>query len=103
MVALQEGGVVSPSLIEVGARKLASVRAARRDGHTSSGTLAGLRRAWDGFLGIVGTLAALVFFVTAAFHLPGVFGSVFGWAVAGVAMLLLDFKVSLVRRANTSE
>src|SRR5690348_11435894 len=91
MVALTE----SPSLVELGARKLAAVgtdRRARKAQRDRPATPAVTRQV---ALDIMGTLVALVFFVTAAFLV----GQVVGFAVAGVAMLLLDFKVSVSRRA----
>lgn len=84
MVALQQDEV-TPSLIGVGARKLASVRANKR---ASSDRPAWLRSIGRVLGDILGTLVALTFFVIAAFLVS----NIVGWAVAGVAVLLLDFK-----------
>ncbi len=84
MAVLQQDEV-TPSLIGVGARKLASVRASKRASSDRPGWL----RSTSRVLGdILGTLVALVFFVVAAFLVS----TIVGWAVAGVAVLLLDFK-----------
>jgi hypothetical protein len=94
MVALQQDEG-APSLIEMGARKLAAVRSNRK---TPRDRPAWLRTTWGVLGDILGTLVALVFFVVAAF----LAGPIIGYAVAGVAMLLLDFKVSVSRQARAS-
>jgi hypothetical protein len=95
MVALQND---SPSLVEMGVRKLVDIRAERHDKKAQRDPLAWPRRTWRVVSDILGTLVALVFFVIAAFLV----GSIVGFAVAGVAMLLLDFKVSVSRRARAA-
>jgi len=96
MVALRQEP--SPSLIEVGARKLTEIRAAAAN--RATGNKRGKLRSVFGIVGdVLGTLVALVFFVIAAFLV----GAIVGFAVAGLAMLLLDFKISLVRRARATE
>lgn len=47
---------------------------------------------------LLGTMAALVCFVVAAFAV----GFVLGMVVAGIALLLLDLKVALLRRARAA-
>lgn len=88
MVAVQNGAQVS--LLELGVRKMTEARA-KRAPRQGPGLL---RRCWAAVSGVLGTLAALVCFVVAAFAV----GFVLGMAVAGVAFLLLDFKVSVARR-----
>ncbi len=81
------------SLIELGAAKIGAVmagRRAKRQGRT--GIFA--------FIGeVFGTLLAMVAFTVAAFAV----GFVVGMCVTGVAVLLLDFKVSMTRRARAAQ
>lgn len=92
MTTLQEKrNGVSPSLIEAGFEAIAT-RKAQRPRRQGPGLAA---RLWAAVSGVLGTLAALVCFTVAAFAV----GFVLGMAVAGVSFLLLDFKVSLMRRA----
>lgn len=80
--------------MEVGAAKLGAVLARRR-----ARRAARPRRGVMAFVGeVFGTLAALACFVTAAFTV----GFVLGMTVAGLALLVLDFKIALVRRARTT-
>lgn len=86
-------GHVGPSLLEMGVRKVAGIAAGRKRERTG-----GLRRAL-GFVGeLVGTVLALACVVVAAFAA----GFVIGFLVSGVALLLLDFKVTVVRRARAN-
>ena len=80
------------SLIEMGAQGIARIAARRRAARAGRpGALA--------FIGeLIGTLAALTCFVVAAFLVT----LTLGMAVAGVAMLLLDFKITVIRRARTA-
>lgn len=84
------------SLIEIGAAKVAAISAARRSRAASRpdrgpGALSAVGEA-------LGTVAALACFVVAAFAL----GWVIGFAVTGVALLLLDFKATVIRRARAA-
>lgn len=84
---------VGPSLIESGATWLAKSIARRR-------TVRGQRGGVLGALGeLLGTFAALACFVIAAFAA----GFVIGMAVSGVALLLADFKVTVVRRSRAAQ
>ena len=85
----------TPSLIELGAAKLATFSATRRQARADRRP-----RGVVSFIGeMLGTLAALACFVVAAFAL----GFIIGMAVAGVALLLLDFKASMIRRARAAQ
>lgn len=81
------------SLLEMGARGIAAVAARRREKRAGRpGILA--------FVGdLLGTLAALTCFVVAAFLVA----VALGMAVAGVALLLLDFKVTMIRRTRAAQ
>lgn len=92
MVALHEDA--TPSLLEAGVRKLQAVKSRRLKGE-GAGLL---RRVWNVATDVTGTVLALACFVIAAFMV----GAILGYAVAGVAFLLLDFKASLIRRARAS-
>jgi hypothetical protein len=90
MVAVTANG--SASLIELGAAKIgkmAAARKARRDGRSSI----------FAFIGeLLGTVVALACLTVAAF----VAGFAVGMVAAGLAVLLLDFKVAVVRRARAT-
>lgn len=78
------------SLLELGAGKVAGLAARRRRNRGDRP-----RRGVMSAVGeLLGTLAALACFVIASFAV----GFVVGMAVAGVALLLLDFKVTVIRR-----
>jgi len=80
------------SLIELGAAKIGAVMAGRRAKRDGRGGI-------FSFLGeLFGTLAAMACFVVAAF----VVGFAVGMSAAGVALLLIDFKVSMMRRARAT-
>lgn len=83
----------STSLIEMGAQGIARFAARRRAARAGRpGALS--------FLGeLSGTLAALTCFVVAAFLVT----LALGLAVAGVALLLLDFKITVIRRARAAQ
>lgn len=89
MVALQQD--VTPSLVEAGVAKLSAVRS-RRQHREPSQRLAKVRF----FLAeVLGSFFALLCFVTAAaFVAPAL-----GLLVAGLSILLLDFKISLIRKS----
>lgn len=77
------------SLLELGAGKVAGLVARRKDRGDRP------RRGVVSAVGeLLGTLAALACFVIASFAV----GFVVGWVVAGVALLLLDFKITVIRR-----
>lgn len=81
------------SLIELGAAKIGAAIAGRR---AKRGNRAGI----FSFVGeLLGTLLAMVAFTVAAFTV----GFALGMCVAGVAVLLLDFKVSMTRRARAAQ
>lgn len=80
------------SLLEIGARGIAAAAARRREKRAGRpGVLAFAAE-------LFGTLAALVCFVIASFAV----GFVVGMAVSGVALLLLDFKITVIRRARAA-
>lgn len=80
------------SILELSARGVASFLAARRARRGERGSI-------FGFLGeLLGTLLAMTAFTVAAFAV----GFALGMVVAGVALLLLDFKISVVRRARAT-
>lgn len=82
-------GHVGPSLIEMGVRKVAGLATKRK-------RTGAARRAFA-FVGeLIGTVLALACLVVAAFLL----GTVVGFLVSGAALLLLDFKVTVVRRSR---
>lgn len=92
MVAVPANG--SASLIELGAVKLGQMRAARRARRGERGGI-------FSFLGeVLGTVVALACLTLAAFI--GVNVAV-GLVVAGIAVLLLDFKVAVIRRARATQ
>lgn len=99
MVTLQERRNGAPaatervSLVEAGAQ-WAAQRRTRTKERTGTGVFA---RATQAISDVFGTFVALACFVIAAFLV----GAVLGFAVAGVALLLLDFKASVSRRART--
>lgn len=89
MVAVAPG---TSSLIEIGAAKLGATMAARRSKRDGRGGI-------FAFIGeLFGTVAALACLTVAAFTV----GFAVGMAAAGVAMLLLDFKVAVVRRVRAA-
>jgi fructose-specific phosphotransferase system IIC component len=94
MVTIQTppiNGAVPTSLLELGARKVAGFAARRKRERTGAG-----RRALS-FVGeVLGTVLALACVVVAAFAA----GFVIGFLVSGLALLLLDFKVTVVRRSR---
>jgi hypothetical protein len=91
MVAVSANG--TSSLIELGAARIGQAMAARRAKRQGrSGIFA--------FIGeVLGTVLAMAAFTVAAFAV----GFVLGMCVTGVAVLLLDFKVSMVRRARATQ
>lgn len=86
---------VSPSLLESGFHAIGRARA-RRPRKQGPGLL---RRAWGAVSGLLGTVAALVCLAIAGFGL----GFFIGMAGVGLALLLLDTKVTLVQRARAQE
>lgn len=89
MVAVADGRT---SLLEIGAGSLAAVFAARRKRR-------GDRPGLLSYVGeLLGTVLALACLCVAAF----VAGFALGMAAAGVALLLLDFKIAVVRRAASA-
>lgn len=95
MVAMRAQPEAPVSLIEYGFRRMAAARVARRRERTGPGLI---RRTVGAVGEVFGTAAALACFVVAAFTA----GFVIGFAVSGVALLLLDFKITIVRRARAS-
>lgn len=89
MTAVPLPGAGQPdSLIDIGLRWVAASAARRR-------TRRGNRPSLLAPLGqLLGTLAALTAFTIAAFAV----GFALGMTISGVALLLLDFKISRVRR-----
>lgn len=85
------------SLIEAGLARFAAMSGGRSRRATSPGRVRRSVAAFGrGVADTIGTLAALACFTVAAFLV----GMVVGMVVAGVALLLLDFKVSVSRRAR---
>lgn len=82
------------SLLELGAGKVAGLAARRRAKRAARSG----RGVWTAVGELAGTVAALACFTIAAFAA----GFIVGMAVAGVALLLLDFKVTVVRRARAA-
>lgn len=82
-------GHVGPSLIEMGVRKMAGLATKRK-------RTGAARRAFAFAGELIGTVLALACLVVAAFLL----GAVVGFLVSGAALLLLDFKVTVVRRSR---
>lgn len=84
-------GHVGPSLIEMGVRKVAGLATKRKRTGATRRVLA--------FVGeLLGTVLALACVVVAAFAT----GFVIGFLVSGAALLLLDFKITVVRRTRAS-
>lgn len=80
------------SLVEMAARGVAGMLARRRQARARQG-----RSALGEYLAeCLGTVLAMVCLTVAAFTA----GAVLGFAVSGVALLLVDFKVAVVRRAR---
>lgn len=91
MAAVTQNGV-SPSLIEIGARWLAKSIARRRSARSQ-------RSALGQYLAeVLGTLLAMGALTVAAFAVS----FALGMAATGVALLLIDFKVTVVRRARAT-
>lgn len=89
MVAATPG---TTSIIELGATQLGALMARRRARREGRGGI-------FHFVGeVLGTVLALACLVVSAF----VVGFAVGMAAAGVALLLLDFKVAVVRRARAT-
>jgi Flp pilus assembly protein TadB len=92
MVAVPANG--NASLIELGAVKLGQLRAARRARRGERGSI------FAAIGEVAGTVVALACLTLAAFI--GVNVAV-GLVVAGIAVLLLDFKVAVVRRTRAAQ
>lgn len=82
----------SASIIEIGATKIGAAIAARRAKRAGHGGIFSV-------IGeLLGTVLAMAAFVVAAFTV----GFAVGMCVAGVALLLIDFKVAVTRRSRAA-
>jgi len=82
------------SLIEMAARGVAGMMARRRQARARKGRSA----LGEYVVETLGTILAMACLIVAAFTA----GAVLGFAASGVALLLVDFKVAVVRRSRSA-
>jgi hypothetical protein len=98
LVVAATGGIVTTaapptSLVEIALTAMARGMARRREARARRGTPSAIA---EYVTGILGTLLAMGCLTVAAFTV----GFALGFTVAGIALLLLDFKAAVVRRAR---